>query len=310
MYFFLFLFGLAIGSFLNVVSMRFKPEQGIFDFKIIGGRSHCPHCRKTLQWHELVPIFSFLFQKGKCRSCNNKLSFQYPIIEILTGLIFVFVPLLLINFQFSIYNFQSIFNLSILQLIIIALWLLVFILFLLLSIIDFRHYIIPDSINLSLAILGVILIIFNFQFSIFNQFSITQLSNSFLGHYAMLFNFWPLSVVNGQLSVVISHLFAALIAMAFYGLIIILSRGRGMGWGDFKLIGAIGLIFGWPDTLIISLLAFVIGSIFVAPLLIQKRKKMKDAVPFGPFIVAAAAVVFFFGFQLADAYFKFFNLFI
>ncbi|MBI4993781.1 prepilin peptidase [Candidatus Wolfebacteria bacterium] len=291
MYFFLFVFGLAIGSFLNVVSMRFKPKQEIFDFKslnlLCGGRSRCPHCHKILKWYELAPIFSFLFQKGKCLSCGHKLSFQYLIVEILTGLIFVFVPLSLVKFfPYILY--------SKFYILIAILWLLIFTLFLLLSIIDFRHYIIPDLINLSLAILGIILIFFESQdYSIFN---------SFIGHYALLFgsfgNIW------------VDHFFAAFISMALYGIIIILSRGKGMGWGDFKLIAAIGLIFGWPDTLIIALLAFIIGSLFVIPLLIRGKKKMKDAVPFGPFIIIAAAVVFFFGFQMTDAYFKFFNLFV
>ena len=147
-YFFLFIFGLAIGSFLNVVSLRYRPEQKLLDLKIIGGRSACPHCQKTLRWYELIPLLSFIVQFGKCRSCGQRLSLQYPLVEILTGLIFVFVPYLLssiLNSQFSI---------------LIAVWLLIFILFLLLSIIDFRHYIIPDSINLSLAVLGVVLIIF------------------------------------------------------------------------------------------------------------------------------------------------------
>src|SRR3989338_3192403 len=148
-YLFLFIFGLAIGSFLNVVSLRSQPGQRLLDLRIINGRSHCPHCQKTLRWYELIPLLSFIVQFGKCRHCKKKLSLQYPLVEFLSGLIFVSVPLLLTNFQFS--PPAGGFNLSILQLIIIAVWLLIFILFLLLSVIDFRHYIIPDSINLSLA---------------------------------------------------------------------------------------------------------------------------------------------------------------
>src|SRR3989338_4514124 len=150
-YFVLFLFGLAAGSFLNVVSLRFQPGQRLLDLRIINGRSACPHCQKTLRWYELIPLLSFIVQLGRCRSCGQRLSLQYPLVELLSGLIFVFVPYSL----FSILNPQF----SIL----IAVWLLIFILFLLLSIIDFRHYIIPDSINLLLAVLGVFLIILNSQ---------------------------------------------------------------------------------------------------------------------------------------------------
>ena len=126
----LFILGIAIGSFLNVVSLRYEPGQKLMDFKIIGGRSHCPYCGKILSWYELVPLFSFLIQKGKCRNCEHKLSWQYPLVELLSGLIFVFVPLVASYWP------------------LVIIWLLIFILFLLLSIIDFRHYIIPDSINL------------------------------------------------------------------------------------------------------------------------------------------------------------------
>jgi len=302
-YLFLFIFGLAIGSFLNVVSLRYRPEQKLLDLKIIGGRSACPHCQKTLRWYELIPLLSFIVQFGKCRSCGQRLSLQYPLVEILTGLIFVFVPYLLssiLNSQFSI---------------LIAVWLLIFILFLLLSIIDFRHYIIPDSINLSLAVLGVVLIIFKSM----GQWSVVSSQMSFLGHYALLFDLPFFSIFDSSLfvdsdiirnfaSVIINHLFAAIIAMAFFAAIIILTRGRAMGWGDFKLVGALGLIFGWPDILMIIFLSFIVGAVCVTPLLIRKQKTMKDAVPFGPFLIAGSALIFFFGYNIIDGYFKLFGL--
>mgnify|MGYP001607695439 FL=1 len=289
-YFILFVFGLAIGSFLNVVALRYRPTFKLLDFKTLklylGGRSKCPVCDETLAWYELIPIFSFLIQKKKCRHCGHRISLQYPLIEILSGLIFVFVPLVLVA---SGYTLMA-----------ILIWILIFLLFLLLSIIDFRQYIIPDSINLSLAVLGIILIITNYQLPITNY--------SFLGYYANLFDFWPLSVVSGQLSVVINHLFAAFIAMLFFGAIILLTKGKAMGWGDFKLVGALGLILGWPDILMVLFLAFIIGAIFSVILLIGKKKKIKEAVPFGPFLVVAASLTFFFGYQIIDGYFKLFGL--
>ena len=290
-YFILFVFGLAIGSFLNVVALRYRPTFKLLDFKTLklylGGRSKCPVCDETLAWYELIPIFSFLIQKKKCRHCGHRISLQYPLIEILSGLIFVFVPLVLVA---SGYTLMA-----------ILIWILIFLLFLLLSIIDFRQYIIPDSINLSLAVLGIVLII-----SQSLNLSISQ--SSFLGYYANLFNFWPLSVVSGQLSVVINHLFAAFIAMLFFGAIILLTKGKAMGLGDLKLVGPLGLIFGWPDILMVLFLAFIIGAIFSVILLIGKKKKIKEAVPFGPFLVVAASLTFFFGYQIIDGYFKLFGL--
>ncbi len=81
-----------------------------------------------------------------------------------------------------------------------------------------------------------------------------------------------------------------------------------MGWGDFKLVGALGLILGWPDILMVLFLAFIIGAIFSVILLIGKKKKIKEAVPFGPFLVVAASLTFFFGYQIIDGYFKLFGL--
>lgn len=95
----LFVFGTLFGSFLNVVGLRWDLSGGLSRF---GGRSKCPHCGKTLTWYELVPIVSFLILRGKCRDCKGSISYQYPFIEILTGLVFATVPLMFIP-VFSIY---------------------------------------------------------------------------------------------------------------------------------------------------------------------------------------------------------------
>src|ERR1035437_5082629 len=89
----LFVFGLAIGSFLNVVAGRYDGERSLFAAAPISGRSHRPHCKQTLRWFELVPLVSFMMQGGKCRRCKAPIRFHYPVAEIISGLIFVFVPL-------------------------------------------------------------------------------------------------------------------------------------------------------------------------------------------------------------------------
>jgi prepilin signal peptidase PulO-like enzyme (type II secretory pathway) len=76
------IFGLIIGSFLNVVALRLHTGRGI------GGRSHCMSCGRTLRWYELVPVFSFLIQQGRCRHCSSRISWQYPLVEALTALLF------------------------------------------------------------------------------------------------------------------------------------------------------------------------------------------------------------------------------
>jgi leader peptidase (prepilin peptidase)/N-methyltransferase len=131
-YILIFLFGAVIGSFLNVVILRHNSSQSI-----LKGGSRCFLCGKKLRWHELVPILSFVIQKGKCRGCGSKNSIQYPLIEITTGLLY----LLIFNFQFSIFNEFSmdlIFNT-------IYLWLLTSLL-IVIAVYDLRHMIIPNKI--------------------------------------------------------------------------------------------------------------------------------------------------------------------
>ncbi len=92
----LFVLGLIVGSFLNVVGLRWDLPAGRQALKHFGGRSKCPHCGITLRWYELVPVLSFVSQFGRCRNCGQKISFQYPLIELWTALVFITVPAIFI----------------------------------------------------------------------------------------------------------------------------------------------------------------------------------------------------------------------
>lgn len=81
----IFLFGAIIGSFLNVVILRHEKGEGV------DGRSYCPSCHKTLRWYELIPVFSYLLQRGRCRECHAGISVQYPAVELMTGFLFVMI---------------------------------------------------------------------------------------------------------------------------------------------------------------------------------------------------------------------------
>jgi prepilin signal peptidase PulO-like enzyme (type II secretory pathway) len=278
-YAFLFISGLAAGSFINVIAVRYKSGGKLLSEDIITGRSHCPKCGEKLSWYELIPFFSFVFLGGKCRHCNGKISIQYSLVEFLAGAAFVFVP----------------FSLSIQPWPIIVVWLLIFSVFILLSLIDFRLSIIPDQINLSLAVLGAILMGLNWSYGFFGAFS-----GSFVGHFAAIFGF--------RENILANHFGAALVGFAFFWLIIFFSRGRAMGWGDAKLGAALGLIFGWPDVLMVLILAFVIGAAAGIVLMAKKEKRMRDMIPFGPFLIIGSASVFFFGYEIISGYFNLFGL--
>ena len=224
----LFVFGAIMGSFLNVVGLR-------WDSRDFGGRSICPNCFKKLRWFELIPILSLLAQKGRCRSCGVKISYQYPLVEIWTGLIFITVPYIFIP---------------------------VFCIYIIITIYDLKHKIIPDSL-VYLAIflsLGFRLFIWDLGFGI-----------------------WDLA--------------AGPIIFLFFAAIWLLSRGRAMGFGDAKLGLSVGLLLGAPESFSAIILAFWIGAFgSLAYIFLNKNgfiknaKKltMKSEVPFAPFIVVAA----------------------
>lgn len=137
---FIFIFGAIIGSFLNVVILRLGTGAGF------GGRSYCFSCRADLKWYELIPILSFFFQRGHCRTCYGRISWQYPVVEMLTGLIFVLVySLLSTNYLLVLYY-----------------W-LVFSLLIVISVYDFRHKIIPNK----LVYVFIIFSLFSPAFEIF-----------------------------------------------------------------------------------------------------------------------------------------------
>jgi len=152
---FVFLFGLILGSFLNCVIYRLAPHQNFGGG--LGGRSFCPHCKHTLSWQDLIPVFSFIFLKGKCRYCKKPISWQYPLIELVTGILFILVLYhTAYNIPYTIYE------------LIIACFLIIIFVY------DLKHYIIPDSVIYPAI---AIALIFNFlPHQIFgggfNQFSI------------------------------------------------------------------------------------------------------------------------------------------
>lgn len=131
-YLILFVLGAVLGSFLNVVALRWKSGFGL------GGRSHCPQCGKKLSWYELVPIVSFVLQRGRCRGCLSKISWQYPAVEVVTGLTLISL--------YVVYGLSSYFVLSG----------IVFLLYIAILIYDIRHKIIPDTLVYCAILLSVI----------------------------------------------------------------------------------------------------------------------------------------------------------
>ena len=101
LFIFLFILGISVGSFLNVLIDRLPRDESV-----IGGRSHCESCKHALSWFDLVPLFSFVQLAGKCRYCRVSLSFYYPMVELITGVLFAFTYWSIIAEKFQISNFK------------------------------------------------------------------------------------------------------------------------------------------------------------------------------------------------------------
>ena len=237
---FIFLCGLAVGSFLNVLADRFSRNESITK-----GRSYCESCKKTLGVLDLVPLFSFLYLQGKCRYCKTKLSWYYPIVEVTTGILFV------ATFWWTQTNFPSL--------------PIIYYLFLVSSLIvvffaDIKYGIIPDKI-----LFPAIFISFFYLF--------------FTTPHAL-----P------------AHLLSALGAFLFFFLIFLLTRGKGMGFGDVKFAFLMGLVLGFPNIVVSLYIAFLTGAFISLILIIGGKKKLHGStIPFGPFLVFGMLVTMYFG---------------
>lgn len=238
-----FIFGSMIGSFLNVLIYRLPKNENI-----VFPRSACPHCKNAIPWYLNFPILSFLFLRGKCFYCKAKISALYPLIELMTGVACIFfIPAQLSNNAFltSILYFS------------------IFCIFLVHFVIDIKHQILPDGLNIALALIFMVL---------------TLLNNSWQD-----WHHWPLGGLIG-------FGFPYLITWLFY-----VVRGQiGLGGGDIKLFGCLGLYLGPMGIIYNIFLSCVLGSIIGVSLIVFKIIDRKSPIPFGPFILLTASFQIFF----------------
>lgn len=234
------IYGVLIGSFLNVCIYRIPEKQSV-----VVVRSHCMSCGKQIKWYDLVPLVSFLILRGKCRYCKAKLSWQYPAVEALNGILYGIIVLV------NGFNITSI------------LYCLATSALLALSIIDWRTYEIPPSFNIFIGILGIIRLILD------------------LPHW---YNY-----VIGFVSV-----------SGFLLLIFLVTKGRGIGFGDVKLMAAAGLLLGWKLIILSLGLGCVLGSIIHITLMYVKDKDRVLA--FGPYLSLGIFISMLYGEQIIEWY--------
>lgn len=242
----IFLLGLCVGSFCNVLIYRIPREE-----EFVRTSSHCMTCGHVLKWYELIPVASWLIQGGKCRACGVKLSAQYPLVETVNGLMWLVAAIMFRGDWLTV-----------------ALYCVLFSMLLVLTVIDWRTYTIPNGINLVIFLLGVVRLL-------------TDLGN------------WKLYVI-GMLSV-----------SAVFLLLHILTGGNGLGMGDVKLVASAGLLLGWPKMILAVMVGSLAGALIHS---VRMKKGASNKLAFGPYLAAGIWFSALVGDQLITAYLSLFGL--
>lgn len=263
------LFGLLIGSFLNVVIHRLplmmerdwsaqcaelrgdKPAQAE-PFSLLHPRSRCPQCSRPVGPLENIPVLSFLFLRGRCRGCGKPISWRYPLVEALTALLFGFIA-----WQFGP-GWATWAAMGFVAAMIV------------LTFIDFDTQLLPDDITLPLLWAGLALNVTG---------TYTDLTSAVIGAMAGYLSLWSI-----------------------YWLFKLLTGKEGMGYGDFKLLAAIGAWLGWQVLPLTILLSSLVGAVVGIALIVLAKRGRNVPIPFGPYLATAGIIALFWGKPLTQAY--------
>ena len=272
------IFGLMVGSFLNVVIYRLPAmidkdwkaqcrqllgneepaDDGEEPFDLVRPRSRCPHCGHPISALENIPIVSYLIQKGRCKGCHEPISLRYPLVE---GLCALLTVLVFWRLGFSWPGLAAV----------LLTWALIALTF-----IDIDHQLLPDNITLPFLWLGLIL----------NTFGLfTDLQSAVLGAAAGYGFLWIV-----------------------YQLFRLLTGKEGMGFGDFKLFALFGAWLGWQQLPLIILLASFVGAAGGIANIVFRGHDRNRPIPFGPYLCVAGWVALLWGDTLTRAYLQFARL--
>jgi len=280
------LFGLLLGSFLNVVIFRYPimlfrewetmaqeilQDRGFkiiapakaFDqqpemFNLVVPRSACPHCEHPISSFENIPVISYLLLRGRCKGCAKPISARYPFIELLTAVSFA-----LVAWHFA-FGWQ----------LVVAMLLTGY--FIAMSMIDIDHQILPDLMTLPLVWLGLLCA----YFSVF-----ISLQDAVIGAIAGYLILWII-----------------------YWIFKLLTGKEGMGYGDFKLLAAIGSFVGWQQLPLVIILSAGVGALLGGSLLLLQKKGKETKIPFGPYLAIAGWIALLWGEPILDWYLNYAGL--
>ena len=260
---FFFILGAVVGSFLNVVILRSIREESW-----VTGRSHCDVCRKMIPWYDNIPLLSFVLLRGRCRHCQTAISISHPVVEGLTGLLFVwwyaglFVFFKLTQEPFVI--LQPLF------------WLVVAALLIVIFFTDILVFIIPNKV---VALLTAVVVMY-------------QLALLAAGIMQPLDFLWTVLGTAGS--------------VLFFFSLWFFTKGKGFGFGDVKLIAPLSLLMGWPAMVVGIFLSFISGAVVGMFFVLVGKKRMKQPIPFGPFLIFGTVIALLWGHDIFAWYVQFF----
>ena len=219
----IFIFGIIIGSFLNVCIVRLPYEKSV-----IRPRSHCVKCKKTIPWYNNIPLVSYILLKGKCRFCGEKISFRYFLVELLTGLSFV-------GFYLYYGLTASVFA-----------YFVMISCFIVATFVDFEHRIIPDEVSVGGMCVGLVLSLF-----IPSLHGLVVSPGSGIQPYLLSFWYSIVGVLIGGGSIYLMGLLGDFIF-----------KKESMGGGDVKLMALVGAFMGWKLALLTFFVAPIFGALY------------------------------------------------
>lgn len=262
------LFGLLIGSFLNVCILRIPGGKSI-----VTPASACPGCGAPIKPYDNIPVLSWLLLRGKCRACRKPISAMYPAVELLTGLLFLVCWL---AFGFSAQTLK---------------WAAFSALMIVLIFTDLRERLLPDAVNFTGLGIGLLASLFT-----------KPMDGTALWLSARLFDYPPpvpvLSFCDALLGAAAGSGLLWLVSEGYFRL-----RGReGMGLGDVKMMLLVGAFLGLKRTVLTILAGSVLGTVLGILFILTRRKGSDYELPFGTFLGAAALLVVFFGTPLVNWY--------
>ena len=273
----IFIVGLLVGSFLNVVIYRLpimmnrgwkkecteylelEPAEGDDEvFNLTLPLSRCPGCDTPIKPYQNIPVVSYIFLRGKCAQCKAHISLRYPLIEAFTGILSAIVA-----WHFG-YGVELLFAL-------LLTWSLVA-----LSFIDIDHQLLPDSINFPLLWGGLFLSLFSIY---------TDAHSSIIGALAGYLSLWTV-----------------------YQTFKLITGKEGMGYGDFKLLAVFGAWIGWQYLPLIILLSSIVGAVIGVSMIILVKKDKNIPIPFGPYLAVAGWIALLWGDKINSHYLQFIGL--